>query len=418
MNLPDNRVWPPSGRWSRPPHRPWNDASGEHSHRDRWRHGRHPWERRRGLLFLRFVATFGVIVVLILGSLAVLAFLLSRLFGGDGRTAALVWVEACGLILVLPLLALALAVRAFRGIATPLSEVMAAADAVADGDLNVRVPVHGPGEFGRLATSFNRMTEELARADRRRRNATADVAHELRTPLHIIQGNLEGVLDGVYEPTPEHIGATLEETKALARLVEDLRTLSLAEAGALPMIWEPVDIGELLADVGTSFSSQAEVSGVELRVEAPQAETGVASREEINSTALKIIADPGRLDQVFGNLIVNALRHTRRGGVVTLRAEPLAGSDAETGRGVRVRVSDTGEGIAAEDLPYVFDRFWRSDRSRSHNEGAGSGLGLAIVRQLVQAHSGRVSVDSTFGEGTVFTVELPADGSQGTFIAS
>ena len=167
--------------------------------------------------------------------MAVMAFLLTRLFGGHGRMTVLVWIRGLGLSLSMPVLAGLLARRAIRDIATPLADIMAAANAVAEGDLGVRVPEgDSGGEFGRLAKSFNHMVEELGRADQQRRNLTADVAHELRTPLHIIQGNLEGILDDVYEPTSEHIGATLEETRALARLVEDLRTLSLAEAGQLP----------------------------------------------------------------------------------------------------------------------------------------------------------------------------------------
>jgi len=330
--------------------------------------------------------------------MAALAFLLARLFGGGGQTAVLVWVGGCGLSLALPLLAVGLAVRAFRDIATPLADVIAAADAVAEGDLRARVQVteHGPREFSRLAESFNRMTEELERADQRRRNLTADVAHELRTPLHIIQGNLEGILDDVYEPTEEHIGATLDETRLLARLVDDLRTLSLAEAGQLPLVLEPVDVIELLADVSTSFSGQAEVAGIDLRVEPALSSPNGAKGDP---PAMTIIADVGRLDQVLGNLVANALRHTASGGVITLRAEVLNGS-------VRIIVRDTGEGIPAEDLPYVFDRFWRGDRSRSHAHGAGSGLGLAIARQLVQAQGGRIGVESEPGRGTMFTVEL------------
>jgi len=231
--------------------------------------------------------------------------------------------------------------------------------------------------------------EALERADRQRRNLTADVAHELRNPLHIIQGNLEGILDQVYEPTAEHVGATLEESRLLARLVEDLRTLSLAEAGQLPLTWEPVDVAELLADVHTSFSGQAEYMGLDLRVE-----TG----DDLPTIA----GDVGRLNQALGNLMANALRHTPPGGSITLQAEPIQ-------EGVRIVVQDTGEGIPAEDLPYIFDRFWRGDRARSHAGGAGSGLGLAIARQLAQAHGGAVGVESEPGQGTTFRIELPAD---------
>jgi two-component system sensor histidine kinase BaeS len=301
--------------------------------------------------------------------------------------AGLVWIAGLGLAFVLPLLAVRLAVRAFRGIATPLAGVMNAADAVAEGDLSVRVPEQ-PGEFGRLAASFNHMVEELERSDRQRRNLTADVAHELRTPLHVIQGNLEGVLDGVYEPTEEHLNATLEETRLLARLVEDLRTLSLAEAGQLPLHLEAVDVGELLADVRTSFSGQAEAAGIEVRV-------------EMDASPLIVTADVGRMDQVLGNLMSNAIRHTSPGGTILLRAGPIEG-------GVRIAVRDTGEGIPPDDLPYIFGRFWRGDRARTRGSGAGSGLGLAIARQLVRAHGGRIGVESAVGVGTTFTLELPA----------
>jgi two-component system, OmpR family, sensor histidine kinase BaeS len=347
-----------------------------------------PWVHRRRLLLARFALALGCFGLISVGGMAAMAVLLTRSLGTGRPTILLVTITGSVLALGIPVVAVALAIRTFRGVVLPLADVMVAADRVAAGDLSVRVPTHGPGEFRRLAESFNRMTEELEQADRRRRNLTADVAHELRTPLHIIQGNLEGVLDGVYEPTQDHVRATLDETRLLARLVEDLRTLSLAEAGQLPLVVEPVDIADLLADVETGFGAQAESAGIDLRV------------ETADPARLIVTGDAGRLDQVLGNLMTNALRHTSTGGTITLRAEPMAA-------GVRILVSDTGQGIPAEDLPYIFDRFWRGDRSRSHAGGAGSGLGLAIARQLVQAHGGTIRAESRPGEGTTFTIELP-----------
>jgi signal transduction histidine kinase len=293
----------------------------------------------------------------------------------------------CGLPLLLVLLALGAGGWALRGVGTPLANVMAAADALAEGDLSVRTPEQGSGEFRRLARSFNDMAEELERNEQRRRNLTADVAHELRTPLHILQGNLEGILDEVYEPTPEQIQAMLDETHLLTRLVDDLQTLSQAEAGQLSLHLEQVEVGELLTDVCTSFSGLAEVESITLQLDLPDA-------------PLTITADAGRMDQVLGNLVVNALHHTPPGGRITLAAESIP-------TGVRISINDTGEGIPAEDLPYVFDRFWRGERSRTRKAGAGSGLGLAIARQLVRAHGGKITVESAVGRGTSFRVELP-----------
>ena len=335
-------------------------------------------------------------VLFVLGGMAALAFLLANLFGGDGQTAVFVWIGGLGLALALPVLAIGMAMRAFRGIATPLADVMSAADAVAQGDMTVRVEERGPGDFSQLARSFNRMVDELRRTDQQRRNLTADVAHELRNPVHIIQGNLEGIIDGVYEPTTEHVGAMLDETRHLARLVEDLRTLSLAESGQLALQTEEVDVRELFGDVQTGFSGQAEAAGVYLIVEA----LGGAS-------PVVVEADLDRLHQVLNNLVVNALRHTPEGGSITLGAR-------ETGDVLQIVVQDTGEGIPADDLPYVFDRFWRGDRARSRSSDVGGGLGLPIARQLIEAHGGRIQVAGESGEGTTFTIELPrSSGAEG-----
>jgi two-component system sensor histidine kinase BaeS len=356
-------------------------------------HGFENWgrlsRRKQGCLFFRFAGIFGLVGLLVVGGMAALAFVFTRLFTGDTQTAVMVWISGCSLSVALPLLAFGLAVWAFSGIARPLADVVTAAEAVAEGDLSVRVSARGHGDFDQLARVFNHMVEELEAADRQRRNLTADVAHELRTPLQIIQGNLEGILDNVYDATDEHISATLEETRLLARLVEDLRTLSLAESGQLALVREPIDVAELLADVQTSFSGQAEAAGIELRVQVDQ-----------GATPITFVGDVGRLDQVLGNLLGNALRHTPQGGTICVRAESLHG-------GVRLTVSDTGVGIPPEDLPAIFDRFWKGDKARSHGSAAGSGLGLAIVQQLVHAHGGRISVESEVGKGTTFTIDLP-----------
>lgn len=353
---------------------------------------RHDWEHNPQAgcaLFIRFLFSFGFFVFFMLGGIGLVIFVVrSFLEGGDVPEPSRYLI--CGLFFLIPFMMWRMGRRAYRGIATPLAEVMSAADAVAEGDLSVRVKESRPGDFNRLAQSFNRMASELERAEKQRQNLTADIAHELRTPLHIIQGNLEGVLDGVYEPTPDHLQATLEETHQLARLVSDLRTLSLAEAGQLPLVMEEVDLPELLTDVQTSFSGQAEEKEIELLVQTAE-------------NLPLFVGDIGRLDQVLSNLVVNSLRHTPAGGTITLSATP---SVLRPPSSVTLQVSDTGEGIPAEDLPFIFDRFWRGDKARTRH-GSGGGLGLAITKQLVRAHNGKIEAESEPGRGTTITIQLP-----------
>jgi two-component system OmpR family sensor kinase/two-component system sensor histidine kinase BaeS len=369
-------------------------------------------------LFLRFLFIFGFVVVLGCGALAALGAVLAVFFyqrsgvpppvptpPHDLSWNPLRWIAAfLGIAFVLAMALRFVGRRAARRITSPLSKMMTAADALAEGDLAARAPVEGSGEFRDFARSFNRMAEALETANRHRRELLADVAHELRTPLTIIQGNLEGLRDGVYEATPEHLDLVLDETQRFGRLVEDLRLLTLAEAGQLPLDAQALDVPQLLADVRDAFDCQASEAGIAL---------ALAVEEELPP----LYADPQRLGQVLGNLVTNALRHTPPGGEVTLGAASVtpgasapAGADAPLGAGptgVLLWVADNGEGIPAEDLPRVFDRFWRGDPARSHEEGAGSGLGLAIAKGLVEANGGRIWAESQVGEGTTVSCLFP-----------
>lgn len=270
--------------------------------------------------------------------------------------------------------------RAVRRTAAPIADVMSAADRVADGDYAVRVETRANGEVGRLVESFNAMTTRLEVNETQRRNLFADVAHELRTPLSIIRGNTEGMLDGVYPRDDAHLGTVLDATAVMARLLDDLRTLSLTDTGALRLHKQTTDVAELLDDVRYAFTARAAEAGVAFSIEA------------LPLPSLDI--DPVRVRQVLENLLDNALRHTPRGG--TIRVEV-----GREGPAALFRVADTGRGIPADALPHVFDRFWKSADS------GGSGLGLAIARGLVEAHGGKIRADSVVGRGTVVSFTLP-----------
>ncbi len=291
------------------------------------------------------------------------------------------------------LAALALGSLLFRQIVSPVQRLTSAAQRVAAGDLEQRIEVKSQDEIGQLATAFNQMADSLARDQELRRNLMADVAHELRTPLSIIQGNLEAILDGVLPTSPEEIASLRDETVLLARLVSDLRLLSLAEAGQLKLERTPTDLPALIRNVLATLRPQAETENILLADDLP------ASMPSFN-------LDPDRISQALHNLLANALRYTPAGGTVTVGVR-LEGNLA------RVNISDTGSGIAPDDLPHLFDRFYRADKSRSRASG-GSGIGLTIVRQLVRAHGGDISVESPIlkrpdgsGYGSRFTFTLP-----------
>ncbi|MFJ9241589.1 sensor histidine kinase [Streptomyces sp. NPDC101776] len=249
-----------------------------------------------------------------------------------------------------------------------------------------RVPVTTNDEIGHLAAAFNDLSQRRERVEGRRKAMVSDVAHELRTPLSTIRGWLEAVQDGIATSDQALVDSLLEEALLLQHIVDDLQDLAEADAGQLRIHPESLLVRDLLDHVATAHLGPAETAGVTLT-------THVDGDPELSG-------DPVRLRQVVGNLVANALRHTPPGGSVTLRAHRAAGL-------LTIEVADTGTGIPAEDLPRVFDRFWRAEKSRSRRTG-GSGLGLAIVRRLTEAHGGTVTVTSAVGTGTVFTVRLPA----------
>ena len=342
-----------------------------------WRGGRQ--------FFWPFAIFFGGITLLFLTAIGIVIYFV--ITQGDGHFHASMALLVCAVPVAFFIITAFIGSFTFRRFGRPMTNIFSAIDSISGGDLSVRVPEHYPRQFGQLARRFNHMVSELERAESQRRNLTADVAHELRTPLHIIQGNLEGILDGVYQPTSEHINNTLDETKLLARLVNDLQTLSLAEAEQLPLHPTRFLLADLMEDLTSSFSSQAAALGISLQ-------------SHITDPSREITADYDRLNQVLSNLISNAIRHTPQNGTITIKTET-------TEKGIRISLQDTGEGIPAEDIPFIFDRFWRADKSRTRESTSHSGLGLAIAKQLIHAHHGTIEVQSKIGEGTTFIIELP-----------
>lgn len=272
-----------------------------------------------------------------------------------------------------------------RTITAPLKVFAAAADRVGEGDLHHHVPEQGGEELARVAHAFNTMAASLRRTEETRRLLLADIAHELGTPLAVLQANVEGMLDGVVAATPERLASLHMQTQVLTRLVRDLRDLSLAQQGELRLDRRPTDLGAVIRDVAEVVRPLAEEKGVAL---------------DVSPTAVLVTADRDRIVQILHNLMSNALRYTEPGGRVRLAAQAGAGE-------VQVEVADTGTGIPPEELPHIFDRFHRVDRSRSRATG-GAGLGLAVVKHLVEAHGGRVWAHSRVGTGTTVGFSLPA----------
>ena len=362
---------PEHGRWGEPPRGPWRGSNGR------------GWGRRRGprhatalvgcllLLLVAFVSLVTALATWLAGTL------LGIVAPGSGVSAP------TALAVVVALVVAVLLVGRFLGRAVaPLAAIAEAAERLADGEPDVRVVIRGPGQVRRLGASFNAMAERLDRSRSERQALLADVTHELRTPLQVIGGNVEAMLDGVHPRDDAHLAAILGEAAVMSRLLDDLRTLSLAQAGALPLHREEVDVRRLLADAAAGHGPAAREAGVEIL--------------PADGPAVHLDADPVRIREVVSNLVVNAIRNTPAGGSVRLDA-------SIDGAWVELTVVDTGRGIAAADLDRVFERF------QGRADAGGSGLGLAIVRDIVAAHGGTVGAESEGipGRGTTVRVRLP-----------
>jgi signal transduction histidine kinase len=346
----------------------------EHQPEPSWRSGRHRRYQRGHFRFWYFFVFVWVAVSVAQGTSGFVRWIAGpAVLARGGLQVPLMLVVAGCAVLAVTLLA--------RNIGSPLGEVVAASDRVATGDLTVRIREHGAPWIRSVARAFNSMTSSLEVQHRQRRALMADVAHELRTPLTAMQGRLEGIVDGVYPADTAHVQQVLDDTRMLARLVEDLRTLAHSESGTLTLQRESTDVSALVHEVLAMFRAAASSAGVRLVVRTPE---GVPPLE----------VDPVRIREVLTNLVSNALRYSPAGGTVAVDIDPAAPA-------VTIRVNDEGPGIPAVDLPHIFDRFYKGTSSD------GSGLGLTIARNLMLAHGGTLTAANRPDGGTTFVATLP-----------
>ena len=361
---PENEEWPPT--------------------REAWRRvgRRNPFFRRMGCFF------FGFAFLAFVGLLGILRLVLAPFidFHGTPPFDNPDFIFPFGFLgFILLIFAISWGARSVRRMSVPLDNLLEASDKVAEGDFSARVEEKGPPEVRALTRGFNSMAERLQVNDQQRRNMLADVSHELRTPLTIIQGNVEGILDGMYPADEARLKSVLEETQVLSRLIDDLRTLSLAESGALQLKREPADLRFFIQEIVSGFESQAKEKEITV-------ELSLADLEAIN-------IDPQRVREVLINLLSNALRYTPQGGMVNVNLTET-GSGVE--RSVMISVEDSGSGMASEELDQIFDRFYKS------SDSGGMGLGLSIAKYLVEAHGGKIWAESEVGRGTKISFTLPA----------
>jgi two-component system sensor histidine kinase BaeS len=380
--------------WRRQQREFWQRQS--HERQPRWGNGSVRWEgappwstgRPPGLAWLlrRFAGVVLGLIVVVIITTAVAGWVLGSIVG-LARVAG-VAVVGLGLWSI---------VRRVRSLAGPIDELADATRQIEDGDYTVRVrePAGAGRQLRELSVGFNTMAARLETDERQRRSLLADVSHELRTPLAVVQGNVEALVDGVHPADPAHLGAILDETRVLSRLVDDLRTLALSEAGTLLLHPEPTDVGLLVADVARSFETVAAAAGSTISLVAADWPNG-SGAAEADLPLLEV--DPIRIREVLSNLVTNALRYSPVGGQVAISIALENG-----GRWLRVEVRDQGPGLDPGVAASIFDRFAKSA------ESGGSGLGLAIARHLVEAHGGEIGLTSPTGGGTTAWFRLPID---------
>jgi len=368
---PENEEWPPS--------------------REAWRRvgRRMPFFRRMGCVFFVFA------LLAFTGLLAILQLIFTFFQGSapDGRSGLIIPFGFIAFILML--MAISWGVRSLRRVSVPLDNLLEASGKVADGDFSARVEERGPPEVRALTRGFNSMAERLQVNDQQRRAMLADVSHELRTPITVIQGNIEGILDGLYPADEARLRSIMEETQILSRLVDDLRTLALAESGSLQLRREPTDLKELIRDTVAGFETQAKEKAIKIALLLEDAE--------------EMEVDPLRIREVLTNVLGNALRYTPDRGEIkvgvkeasTVEASDVLTEEAVSKRSVVVFVQDSGPGIEASDLSHIFDRFYKS------SDSGGMGLGLSIAKYLVEAHGGKISAESEVGKGSRISFTLP-----------
>lgn len=365
----------------RPPHKPPWWPENEEWPPKRWQMRRGPFFRRMGCFFILF-SFFACVGVMALLRVALDPYVEFHNIPPLDRPDIILPFGLVGFFILIA--TVFFSVRNLRRMSMPLDELLEASSRVADGDFTVRVEEKGPFEVRALLREFNSMAEKLEVNDKQRRNMLADISHELRSPITIMQGNLEGMIDGVYAADVERLKSLYDETQILSRLVDDLRTLALAESGSLQLKRESTDLGLQIREVVSAFESQAMEKNVRFELQ-------VSDLEAVD-------IDPMRIREVLSNIVANAVRYTPSGGEIKVG---VAESTVPEGRSVTVFVKDSGEGIQSSDLSRIFDRFYKS------SDSGGMGLGLSIAKYLVEAHGGKIWAESEAGQGTIVSFSLP-----------